>query len=457
MLVFGLLLAAAPPSSIADAAGATRPAGRVAWQPVEVPLSRPADGPLWAIVLGPSGSGAGSLFPYAEVESVGPRRARVRVPAAAIRPGRAELTATVVVARLGEERALGLSELRVVFDVVPASPTASDVKRQAEAYGAWLDLAGWKGDQALAVPDRPTTGSDRATAAAYLASARAAVEALAAREGLRAAGLGPPEVAGPALRALARPLKSGRPEPLERSVAAAIAEAEVALSEVRLERVKRLADEIRGSARATPLELARLLVLEAAIAAARGDDPSLLLGQARAVNPQVSVHLQVPFLAAALASVAPREGALGVGRLRAAQIRLDGGLGLRVEVGIDSDGLGVVTAVRADRYGPGGARIESRTARRDPTDRAISVDFPGATAADTGPIEVHLLERSGAAVRTARVEGPVEVREEPGPHIPWWVFVLGGAVVVAGAAVGGALLLDPGEPRRAVGPVTIEF
>jgi hypothetical protein len=234
-----------------------------------------------------------------------------------------------------------------------------------------------------------------------------------------------------------------------------------------------LVRSVRASAAARPRELARALVLEAALAVGRGHvtEAERLIGQSRCLAPDVSTAIGLPVLAALAAPAFEADPCRGrqieVGQVAATRVGVETAeAGLSVQVEVEHDPAHLVATVLVERLGPGGGPRGSREARVEPG-RPAEVTFVGRREALHAPIRaslrVELRDRFGATVARRGARDPLVVRLRDGPGVgglvvPDWVWVaLGGAAVVGAGVAVGLAVGDGGGVERVVGPVSVSF
>lgn len=467
------------------------PPGSVAWREVSVPLTEEAPlGRLWAFVLGSTARAPGRILPFAEVVGAERRTARVRyffaVDAAAEEQVKARAS-LVIAAPGGGPLALGRKPLLARARVGLVSEiTTADVERLprvhelslAEARAAREGLPFSREELRL---DRVSRGpSPRAIrpdhVPALVRFGRARIEALAARERLRAALLHAedPRVSEAALAALAQLEPSDMPGriTLRDTVAGTIRGAELNLAYGNIALAQAQISTLRSSGIADAAELARILVLNGMLATARGlrSAAQVSFGQALCLNPAVSVRAPFEILDRAL-QVA-RQGNPCRGRRlyiedgNALRMMVDGKPGLRVTAIVKNDPFQLVRRVRVERFGPGGGRAQDITVDLNES-REVAATFQGDKEALHAPsragFRITAYDQSGVIV--ARRGQPnlliLDVEDGDGVggfSVPDWVLVAAGGLVVAGLVVGGVFLLaDDGEVERGIGPVTVDF
>lgn len=452
--------------------------GGVSWVEVSVPLTRPLPGAAWALVLGAE-AGPARLLPFAEVVRTARRAATVRVPvhlAPEASTGRAR--GTLVVVPAGEERAVGRAPVTRVVRA-RGGGTALDTAALVAAHAGWTEVAlahraafpslaqaRLDVNQRMSVPEL-----DAVEAARGLGRAR--VERFAAEAALRARFLDDPtlETQREALAGLAQLETETLPPPRD-TVARTLSRIEADLRRGRLSRARGRVDSLRRAGTANRSELARLLLFEGLLAAARGlrSGTDIAIGQALCLQPNLSVDLGQPLLTAPLAprkrNSPCRDGTISVGPLAAERRMQDGAAALAVLGRVDDDPFQLVTEARVERFGPGGGHIFTVTAPVDER-RRFEARFTGERERLHAPnqvgIRVSLLDRTGVVVARGGAPDPLLVPLEDGEgvggfSVPGWVWWTAGALVLVGAATAGAVVAsDQQEVRRGLGPFTVDF
>lgn len=295
-----------------------------------------------------------------------------------------------------------------------------------------------------------------------------------ARGRLRALTLSPnaalAEAAMLALGRLAPRTEATGREPSQEEPAKELAAIRAQLSELAIERAERGVSRLRRRSDLSRDELGELLALDGALAALRGEAEAAKksFGQALCLDPsRSSPDLRPPAgrLFEEVKSDARCAVALHANAPEAYLTSTPAGTELHVRVTVGPDPYGVVAGGAVLLYGGGGGVLAEEKVRAEGADQRTLVaafpDDPGFRNM-AGELLVQVVAKSVSGVPLASVGDPVPVRLLVGEHedysagVPWWVWVGGGILVLAGAGVT-TFLLVPKEEVRGIGPIDVTF
>lgn len=485
------------------------PAGDSVLLPVEVPLSRPSSGPLVlrivgsrggrfefgpllsTVELGTTSEASGAAAPTSKrkrhrrstkaTETI-VARGRYLVRSTDMKPGLVRESANADVVELNSGVLVGRTRIELSARILEPSTELSAIEK-LEVAARHFSAQRLEAETSL----RKTTGSSAPLSPEALKPGRVGAEALqliarALEHAFRA------EVALTRLRFAAATKNDAAVEAAMLALGRLLPTAEVGRAQsqgkprdelnaaaehlrvLALDRAEVIVAGLRRRGELSRAELSELLALDGAIAAVRGQSGAAekSMGRALCLDPKRSSPDPRPPIRTrfeAVKSAARCVSALHLDAPEAYITTVNGQSELHVRVGAGPDPYGVVAGGSIMLYGGGGGIIAERNVRAEgETDRVLLAVFPDDESYRNieGVLLVQASAKDVSGVILASVGDPVPMRLEVGEHedystgVPWWVWVGGGLLVLAGAGVATAMLV-PREDVRGIGPIDVSF
>lgn len=382
------------------------------------------------------------------------------------------------------ESGQSLGRLEVEHELRTIAPSgAPELVRQLEAAARHFEDARAEAERALrqaagsVVPLSPEALQPGRLSASSLALLVAALEAswrrAVALERLRALAHGAEEpTIEAAVLALGRlsPRVEASREPSRGEIGAELDELSRHLASLDFERAERGLAGLRRRADLSRAEFARLLGLDGALAAARGqvEAAERAFGQALCLEPALkSPDSRSPMrrIFERVKAEAPCATALHAEAPEAFLASPAGETELHVRLKLGPDPYGVVAGGTVLLYGGGGGVLAERNVRAEGDGtRVLLAAFPDDEDFRNmaGELLVQVVAKSVSGVSLVAVGDPVPIRLVVGEHedysagVPWWIWLGGGILILAGAGVATALLV-PREEVRGIGPIDVTF